>query len=95
MNRPYEVGTIVRHPKKPEWGLGNVMKIEGNVANVSFKDDVSEDYRKIRTNLIDLERAETQSAPAVSQYPHFASSLEMEWRCSALCSTWDSRIRRT
>ena len=56
---------------KPEWGLGKVLAIEGNVASVSFKDDSLEDYRRIRTDIVELERAEIQSDPVLDNLPPF------------------------
>ena len=45
--KPIEQGVVVFHPKKPEWGLGKVLTIEGDVAKVHFKDDSGPDYRAI------------------------------------------------
>ena len=32
-------GMLVRHSKKPEWGLGKVLVVEGVKATIFFKDD--------------------------------------------------------
>jgi hypothetical protein len=29
-------GTIVRHPKRPEWGVGEVLSVLGDMATVRF-----------------------------------------------------------
>ena len=33
-----EVGAIVRHPGKPEWGLGQVQSVIGDTITVMFED---------------------------------------------------------
>ena len=38
MNSIYKKGQLVKHPKKPEWGIGVVLKdSSGELLNVSFE----------------------------------------------------------
>ena len=69
--KPIEQGVVVFHPKKPEWGLGKVLTIEGDVAKVHFKDDSGPDYRAIRTDIVSLIRADVQSDPVLDNLPPF------------------------
>jgi hypothetical protein len=39
MNAPYRVGMIVENTKKPEWGPGKILAIEGNLLTIYFRDD--------------------------------------------------------
>jgi hypothetical protein len=34
---PYEVGAIVRHPSRPDWGLGQVQSVAGRRVTVNFE----------------------------------------------------------
>lgn len=38
MDRLIEVGALVRHPEKPDWGRGQVQSIIGSKATVNFED---------------------------------------------------------
>ena len=35
---PYEPGQFVRHPARPEWGLGQVQSVVGDRVTVNFDD---------------------------------------------------------
>ena len=63
-------GMLVRHPKKPEWGLGKVLVAGGGSATVFFKDDPA-DYRKFLLDRISLDIAEIQSDPILDNLPPF------------------------
>lgn len=64
-------GDLVEHPKKPEWGLGKVLTVEGDVVKVHFKEDSERDYRAIRTDVVDLIKADQQSDPILDNLPPF------------------------
>ena len=64
-------GDFVRHPKRADWGLGKVLTVEGNVVKVHFKDDPERDYRAIRTDKVELTRADEKSDPVLDNLPPF------------------------
>ncbi len=35
---PYEPGQFVRHPERPEWGIGQVQSVVGDRVTVNFDD---------------------------------------------------------
>jgi hypothetical protein len=39
MNEMLEVGALVRHPQKPEWGLGQVQSIVGSRITINFENE--------------------------------------------------------
>lgn len=39
MQSLYEPGMIVKHPNKPEWGLGQVQSSVGGVVTVNFQEE--------------------------------------------------------
>lgn len=71
MTNTYEVGMLVRHPMKPEWGLGKVLTVEGDVLKIHFKNDRGQDYRAILTSMISLEIADETTDPALDNLPPF------------------------
>lgn len=48
-------GTYVRHPEKPEWGLGQVQSVIGTRITVNFE---HAGKRSINADVIDLELSE-------------------------------------
>lgn len=63
-------GTLVRHPKKPEWGLGKILVKTGNSVTVYFKKD-STDVRTLLLDMVDLEVAGNQSDEYLDRLPPF------------------------
>lgn len=63
-------GALVRHPRKPEWGLGKVLTIRGNTAAIHFKDDPA-DYRTIMLDVVQLIVAEEKFDPMLDNLPPF------------------------
>ena len=86
-----EQGTVVRHPKKPEWGLGKVLAIEGDVAKIHFKDDSGPDYRAIRTDIVSLVRADVQSDPVLDNLPPFVGD---QFEVKAIRVTFGNGVER-
>ena len=65
-------GVLVRHPKKPDWGLGKVLVRRGNDATVYFKDDPT-DHRTFKLDKTQLIIADEQSDPMLDKLPPFAN----------------------
>lgn len=65
-------GILVRHPKKPDWGLGKVLVRRGNNATVYFKDDDDADHRTFVLDETQLIIADEQSDPMLDKLPPFA-----------------------
>jgi hypothetical protein len=63
-------GTLVRHPKKPEWGLGKVLTRKGNSATIFFKNDPT-DHRTILLDMVSLQVADEQSDEMLDRLPPF------------------------
>ena len=89
--KPIEQGVVVCHPKKPEWGLGKVLTIEGDVAKVHFKDDSGPDYRAIRTDIVSLIRADVQSDPVLDNLPPFVGD---QFEVKAIRVTFGDGVER-
>ncbi len=69
-DKKYEVGLLVRHPTKPEWGIGKIVALDSNVAKIHFKND-QEEYRAFSLARVRLEPAEIQSDVALDNLPPF------------------------
>lgn len=65
----YEVGLIVEHPKKPEWGPGKVVVVRGDKVHVVFRDVSDREAKVIGTNYVQLSRAAVQSDPILDNLP--------------------------
>ena len=63
-------GVLVRHPAKPEWGLGKVLAIRGNSATIHFRNDVA-DHRTFMLDRVRLLVAERQTDPMLDKLPPF------------------------
>ena len=63
-------GVLVRHPTKPDWGLGKVLAMQGNNVTIYFKDDAT-DHRTFLVDKIKLNVAEDQSDPMLDKLPPF------------------------
>ncbi len=51
-------GAVVRHPDRPEWGLGRVQSVSGERATVDFdhRGKVTLDLRRVRLVLVEPPR---------------------------------------
>lgn len=63
-------GMLVRHPKKPEWGLGKVLVVRGGKAIIFFKNDAA-DHHEFVLDQVDLDIAADQSDPMLDKLPPF------------------------
>jgi hypothetical protein len=68
----YQVGMLVAHPGRSEWGLGKVLEVKGNKVKIHFKDDHEKDFRTISSDLVPLEIATDQSDPTLDNLPPFS-----------------------
>lgn len=66
-----EVGTLVRHLKKPEWGPGKILKNDDDSVFIIFRDDAEQRVRKFRVDSEHLVVAEVQSDPRLENLPEF------------------------
>lgn len=71
LQNPYREGLLVRHPGKPEWGIGKILQLLDKTAKVSFRDDLERDYRALRLDHVALEIAEQQTDPVLDNLPPF------------------------
>jgi hypothetical protein len=73
----YQVGSLVIHPKKPEWGPGRILHVEGTKVTVYFRDAPGEHpedaVSKIDTRVISLPNAASQSDPVLDNLPPYAN----------------------
>ncbi len=69
----YHEGLVVLHPRKPEWGPGRVLAVQGSRVTVYFRDlpgDHPEDaVRTIDTTFVSLNSADNQSDPFLDNLP--------------------------
>ena len=71
MPQSYQPGVLVRHPLKPEWGLGKVLEVRGKTVTVHFKDDSEKDFRLIAIDRVPLKIVANQSDPVLDNLPPF------------------------
>lgn len=64
------VGTLVRHPKRPGWGLGKVLVTSAGSATIFFKDD-AKDHRTFRLDKVNLDIEAVKSDPILDKLPPF------------------------
>lgn len=73
----YEVGRIVRHPRKPEWGPGRVLLVEGAKVTVYFRDvpgiHPEDAVRTIDTRVLALDDDPSQTDPLLDNLPPYAN----------------------
>lgn len=65
----YTPGMRIRHPNKPEWGLGRIVHVDGPRVHVFFRDLPDRVAKKIDTNVIPLEQADEHSDPILDNLP--------------------------
>lgn len=66
----YQIGLLIRHPARPDWGLGKILTLDASVARVHFKNDV-EDFRAFSLEKVAFDVAEVQSDPVLDNLPPF------------------------
>src|SRR5947209_18496363 len=75
MTTNYEVGLIVVHPRKPEWGPGRILAIDGSKIKIYFRDlpgDSPENaVRTIDVRFVTLNCADNQSDPLLDNLPPY------------------------
>ena len=71
----YEIGLLVIHPLKTEWGLGRILEIDGSKITIYFRDlrgDTPDAAKRIiDTRFVSLDRAASQSDPLLSNLPPY------------------------
>jgi hypothetical protein len=50
----HRLGTLVRHPLKPEWGPAKVLVVQGDKVHVLFRDLPDKEAKLINTSVIAL-----------------------------------------
>ena len=72
---PFPPGTLVDHPRLPEWGPGKVLAVDGANVTVYFRDAPEtrpgQAVKKINTCLAPLRKAGKQSDPFLDHLPPF------------------------
>lgn len=75
--RKYEVGSIIRHPRKPEWGPGRILAVQGSNVTVYFRDltanNPEDATRTINVDLVALETSGIQSDPLLDNLPTYVN----------------------
>jgi hypothetical protein len=64
-------GVLVRHPGKPEWGLGKVLEAGPTKIKVYFKDNAKADFTTISLSHVTLEVMEDTPDPVLDNLPPF------------------------
>lgn len=71
--RRYEVGMIVTHPNRPEWGPGRVLAVQGDAVTVYFRDlpitTAVDATKTIRVRVVHLVPADSQHDPWLDAIP--------------------------
>jgi hypothetical protein len=78
-NTKYESGMYVRTPKKPEWGTGRVLAVEGQTVTAAFRGDPERGVRRIGVQYVPLVIAEGDGDPVLADLPPL-SAFEQGWR---------------
>lgn len=69
------IGTIVLNPKKPEWGPGRVLDVNGTKLVVYFRDVSAATpelaVKTLDSKIVTLERAESQTDPLLDNLPPY------------------------
>lgn len=55
----YQVGDRVKHPKKPEWGLGEIPAIDSSIVTIQF---VEVGEKKLSLQYVDLQRIQGEES---------------------------------
>ncbi len=65
----YEVGMIVEHPKRPEWGPGKIVALSADRIHVVFRDALERKAKVMMRSLVSLDAAEAQSDALLDRLP--------------------------
>lgn len=65
----YEVGMIVEHPKRPQWGPGKVVAVSVDRLYVVFRDALERKAKVIMRSHAELGAAESQSDALLDHLP--------------------------
>jgi len=71
MEDEFAAGTLVRHRKMPQWGLGKIVQRKGSTATIFFVEDRDKDVRPIAIDRGLLEVARGESHPILDNLPPF------------------------
>ncbi len=67
--REWQIGEVVTHPNRPDWGPGKIVRVEANRIHVVWRDLPDRAAKKIVPTAISLERAADQSDPVLDNLP--------------------------
>ena len=65
----YEVGMIVEHPKRPQWGPGKVVAVSVDRLHVVFRDALERKAKVIMRSMVSLGASENQSDTVLDHLP--------------------------
>jgi hypothetical protein len=65
----FQVGMIVEHPIKPEWGPGKVVAVHGDKVHIVFRDLPDREAKIIQTNIVSLIESTNQNDPILDNLP--------------------------
>ena len=65
----YEVGMIVAHPKRPEWGPGKIVAVSADRIHVVFRDALERKAKVMMRTVALLDEAEVQSDTLLDSLP--------------------------
>src|SRR5690349_16204092 len=68
-NETVKAGTLVTHPRKPEWGPGKVVKIEADSMWVFWRDAADNVVKKFSRSAVQFSPAASQSDPMLDNLP--------------------------
>lgn len=65
----FQVGMIVEHPVKPEWGPGKIVAAHGDRIHVVFRDVPDREAKIFQTNIASLHKSVNQNDPILDNLP--------------------------
>ena len=65
----FQVGMIVEHPTKHEWGPGKVVAVHGDKVHIVFRDVPGREAKIIGTKFVSLLKSENQNDPILNNLP--------------------------
>lgn len=69
----FKPGDWVRHPKRPEWGVGQVLDMHQGVVRVHFEPDVE---RRFREEVLELASPGSNAVHSTGPTPEYAAELK-------------------
>lgn len=79
MESKYQVGQLVEHPLKPEWGPGKVVDVVNHIVHVFFRDYSTNMATPISSNHIDLKILPDLHDDILDNLPSFKETPERKW----------------